>query len=179
MSSFKEIVTKAVIGKAKKTSSNTFTLDPEENPNTVLGCWVINHSFNGSKNPSGGVLVNGSFDVNVWYSYDADKKTAVSTRRFNYSDILNVPLKENSKIDNASEIIVRCLKQPTVSNVNIEGTSVKLDIEKEMGVEVVGEAKVKIAIEEDEDDYEEIIDDDEIDEAINEVNEDYLNTNEN
>ena len=43
MSSFKEIVTKAVIGKAKKTSSNTFSLEPEEIPNTVLGCWVINH----------------------------------------------------------------------------------------------------------------------------------------
>ena len=43
MASFKEIVTKAVIGKAKKTSSNEFLLTPEEAPNTVLGCWVINH----------------------------------------------------------------------------------------------------------------------------------------
>ena len=35
MSSFKEIVTKAVIGKAKKTSTNTISLTPEEMPNTV------------------------------------------------------------------------------------------------------------------------------------------------
>lgn len=43
MSSFKEIVTKAVIGKAKKTNNANFLLTPEEKPNTILGCWVINH----------------------------------------------------------------------------------------------------------------------------------------
>ena len=77
MSSFKEIVTKAVIGKAKKTNSNSFTLTPEEMPNTVLGCWVINHSFNGVKGSNGSVTINGNFDVNVWYSYDSDKKTLI------------------------------------------------------------------------------------------------------
>ncbi|MBE6139988.1 MAG: outer spore coat protein CotE [Firmicutes bacterium] len=40
---FKEIVTKAVIGKAKKTSRNDFLMETEQKPNTILGCWVINH----------------------------------------------------------------------------------------------------------------------------------------
>ena len=178
MSSFKEIVTKAVIGKAKKTNRNSFALDPEQTPNTVLGCWVINHSVNGSKSKNGNINVNGSFDVNVWYSYDADKKTAVTTKNFTYTDYLLVPLKENTNLDGASEIIVRCLKQPTVSNVEIDGGTVHLDIEKEMGVEIVGDVKVKISVEDDEDDYEEIIDEAEFDEAISEINEDYLNDNE-
>jgi hypothetical protein len=47
-----------------------------------------------------------------------------------------------------------------------------LDIDKEMGVEIVGDTKVKISVEEDEDDYEEIFDTMDTDE-IN-VNEDYL-----
>ncbi len=174
MASFKEIVTKAVIGKAKKTSSNEFLLTPEEAPNTVLGCWVINHKFSGSKNSSGSVLVNGSFDVNVWYSYDNDKKTAVSTRNFTYNDTMNVPLKEDHNLTDASEIIVRCLRQPTVSNVKIEGDTVKLDIEKELGVEIVGDTKVKVSVEDDEDDYEEIFDEKEIEE-IGDINDDYLN----
>ena len=174
MASFKEIVTKAVIGKAKKTSSNEFLLTPEEVPNTVLGCWVINHKFSGSKNSSGSVLVNGSFDVNVWYSYDNDKKTAVSTRNFTYNDTMNVPLKEDHNLTDASEIIVRCLRQPTVSNVKIEGDTVKLDIEKELGVEIVGDTKVKVSVEDDEDDYEEIFDEKEIEE-IGDINDDYLN----
>lgn len=170
MSSFKEIVTKAVIGKAKKTSTNTFNLIPEEVPNTTLGCWVINHSFNGSKDEAGKVLVNGSFDVNVWYSYDQDKKTAVSTKRFNYTDTLNVPIKDGKVGD---EIIVRCLRQPTVSNVKIDGDKVVLDIEKEMGVEIIGDTKVKISVEDDYDDYEEI--DEDFENIIDNVDENYLN----
>ena len=43
MSSFKEIVTKAIIGKGKKYFKNNYTLTPEVEPTTVLGCWVINH----------------------------------------------------------------------------------------------------------------------------------------
>ncbi len=174
MSSFKEIVTKAVIGKAKKSNSSSFSLNPEENANTVLGCWVINHSFNGIKGSDGKVIINGNFDVNVWYSYDKDKKTAVTTKKFNYSDSLNVPLRADSNLDGASEIIVRCLKQPTVANVKIEDGVVLLDIEKEMGVEIVGDAKVKISVEDDYDDYDEIIDDDEIDEIVENVDENYL-----
>ena len=43
MANYKEIVTKTVIGKAKKTSKNEFEITTEQYPNTVLGCWVINH----------------------------------------------------------------------------------------------------------------------------------------
>ncbi len=170
---FKEIVTKAVIGKAKKTSSNDFTMQTAEVPTTVLGCWVINHTFSGSKGDNK-VNINGSFDVNVWYSYDTDSKTAVSTQKYSYTDAMMVPLKDNSNLSSASDIIVRCLKQPTVSNVTIEDGLVKLSIEKELGVEVVGEAKVKINVEEDEDDYVEVYDDDIVDEAIEEIDEQYL-----
>jgi len=177
LSSFKEIVTKAVIGKAKKTNSNSFTLSPEEIPNTILGCWVINHSFNGVKGKNNSVMINGSFDVNVWYSYDSDKKTAVTTKRFNYNDNLNVPLRNETNIDGASEIIVRCLKQPIVSNVKIDSGNVLLDIEKEMGVEIVGDAKVKISVEDDYDDYDEIVDEEEVDEIVDNVDENYLDNN--
>ena len=43
MSNFKEIVTKAVIGKGKKYYKNSYIIDTEFVPTTVLGCWVINH----------------------------------------------------------------------------------------------------------------------------------------
>ena len=91
MASYKEIVTKAVIGKAKKTNSMHFSFTPDENVNTVLGCWVINHTFSGS-NQNGKVGVTGSFDVNVWYSYDGDTKTKVNTKKFGYYELLAVSL---------------------------------------------------------------------------------------
>ena len=43
MASYKEIVTKAIIGKGKKHFKNSYTLKAENTPSTVLGCWVINH----------------------------------------------------------------------------------------------------------------------------------------
>ncbi len=172
MSNFREIVTKAVIGKAKKTYGNEYRVECENRPDTVLGCWVINHSFNGTSN-LGSVLVNGEFDVNVWYSYDNDTKTAVSTRRFSYSEKMNVPLKNDSVLDSNSEIIVRSLKQPTVTNVEIKDGIVNLTIEKELGVEIVGNTKVKVSVEDFDDDYEELLDDD-IEKDIDNLNEDYL-----
>ncbi len=178
MSNFKEIVTKAVIGKAKKTSTNEYLISPEQKPDTVLGCWVINHTFKGT-NQNGLVNLTGSFDVNVWYSYDNDTKTAVSTKTFTYTDKMPVHLKDNGLLTNNEEIIVQSLKQPTVTNVTTTPDGVvKLNVEKELGVEIVGDTKIKVSIEEDEDDYEVITDEEELTEsdekAIENVNEEYI-----
>ena len=43
MSLYKEIVTKAVIGKGKKYFKDNYSIDVEHTPTTILGCWVINH----------------------------------------------------------------------------------------------------------------------------------------
>ncbi len=172
MTNYREIVTKAVIGKAKKTTIQEFSIEPEQVPNTVLGCWIINNKFKGN-NKDGKVLINGSFDVNVWYSYDSDTKTSVTTRTISYEDIMNVTLKNDTTLDNTSEIIVRSLRQPTVSNVEIKDNKVELKVEKELGVEIVGNTKVKVSVEEYDDDYEELIDE-EIESEIESINPEYL-----
>lgn len=162
-SNFKEIVTKTVVGKGRKTFKTNYSLTPENTPNTVLGCWVINHNFTGT-NRKNEVTVNGTFDVNVWYSYDNDSKTAVTTRSFNYQEILRLRVKDYDSLTNENEIIVRSLKQPTVQDVNIKDNEVYLSIEKELGVEIVGESKVKIAILDDELPWDDIEEDPEINE---------------
>ena len=43
MALYKEIVTKAIIGKGKKSFKNNYVITPTDIPTTVLGCWVINH----------------------------------------------------------------------------------------------------------------------------------------
>ena len=58
MSVYKEIVTKAVVGKGKKYYRNTYTINTEFAPNTVLGCWVINHKFEGHE-------VHGKIEIDV------------------------------------------------------------------------------------------------------------------
>ena len=171
---FKEIVTKAVIGKGKKYFKNNYNLLAEHNCNTILGCWVINHSFKG-KVVGDKVVIDGNFDINIWYSYDDDKKTAVASKNIGYTETVNVKTKNGSSIE-GSDIIVRALKQPTCSNVNITGDVIDFDIEKELGIEVVNDAKVKIAIEEDEEPWDTIDEDkEEIDRKIDEeVKEDFI-----
>ena len=177
MTSYREIVTKAIIGKCKKNSTSTFELECDEKPNTILGCWVINHTFMGHINGNK-VQLNGSFDINVWYAYDNDTKTSVMTRKYDYSDTMNVRLKNNTKLDDKSEIIVECLKQPTVIDAKINNGHVSLKVEKELGVEVIGNTTVKIAVEDDYDEYEEIFDsenDKELNINLDDLNDDFLN----
>ena len=170
MAEYKEIVTKAVIAKGKKSTSNKYTLEPEEIPNTILGCWVINNTFNGTS-VGDSIIVNGSFDVNVWYSYDNDSKTAVSTKKYNYSDTMH--MKSLNSLDSRPEVLVKSLKQPTVADVKIDNGVVNLSIDKELGIEIVGNTKIKVPVETLDDDYE-ILEDDQPLEEIDKVNEDYL-----
>ena len=175
MAYYKEIVTKSIIGKGKKTTNVNHLVNVEDNINTVLGCWVINHIFNG-RNDNGNIVINGSYDINIWYSYDNNSKTNVIIKKFNYQDKMNVRIKENGEMTSNSEIIVRSLNQPAVTDVNLEGNTINLTVHKEMGVEVVGDETIKVSVENDFDDYEEIIDENDLKEETEniEINEDYL-----
>lgn len=174
---FKEIVTKAVIGKGKKSFKNSYTITPETIPSTVLGCWVINHKFKGYKTKDG-VGVDGSYDVNIWYSYENDSKTTVVNKKIDYNDTFNVKTKEDSDIISDTDIIVKTLKQPSCVHVDIKDGNITFDIEKELGVEIVGETKVKIAIEDDEEPWQDLnneVDDKVMNDIDQNVNEEYLN----
>ena len=138
---------------------------------------VITHKFKGYKTGEK-IGVDGSFDVNIWYSYDNDSKTTVANQKFDYNDLFNVKIRENADLTGDTDIIVRTLKQPTCKEVNIiNGNTITFDVEKELGVEIVGETKVKIAIEEEEEPWEELVDDvteETIQEIDNTVTEDYI-----
>ena len=180
MAAYKEIVTKAIIGKGKKYYKNTYVLDTEQEPSTVLGCWVINHKFKGS-DVGGKIIIDGSFDVNIWYSYNNDTKTTVITKKIKYSEAVMVRQRESSSTS-SKDIIVRSLKQPNCIKAREDGKSISIEIEKELGVEIVGDTKVKVAVEEDEDPWDVIDDvsyDDEVSNEIdNSVRDDYIKTDE-
>ena len=146
-------------------------METEEQPTTVLGCWVINHKFKGYKSKDR-IGVDGSYDVNIWYSYDNDSKTTVVNKKIDYNDLFNVKVRSNADLSGDTDIIVRTLSQPNCSKVEIgENGVINFDIEKELGVELVGETKMKIAIEEDEEPWEEL-DDDVTDEVLEEIDKD-------
>lgn len=175
MSNYKEIVTKAVIGKGKKTFTTTNEKLVDKKPSTILGCWVINHTFKGERK-NDAIIITGSYDVNVWYSYDNDTKTEVLKDTNTYREVVNIRRREDSDTD-SEEVIVRSLKQPSCSKVDIDNNKIVYTIEKELGIELVGDVKVKIEINEEEDPWDEIIENPEKaeEEIEEEVKEDFIN----
>lgn len=152
MGNYKEIVTKAVVSKGKKLFTSNHSVNAN-NPSTILGCWIINHNFSGTKN-NNKIIINGSYDVNIWYSYDNDTKTDVIKETNNYSEVIN--MRDTGNID-GDEIIVRSLKQPNCVNVDIKGNNINYTVEKELGIELVGDIKVKIEANEEEEEWDEIV----------------------
>ncbi len=176
MADYREIVTKAVVSKGKKTfiTNNKINVD---RPSTILGCWVINHNFNGSKSGND-IIINGSYDVNIWYSYDNDTKTDVVRETNTYNEIIHMRSKEEYE---GEEIIVRSLKQPSCIKADIVDNSIVYVIEKELGIELVGDIKVKIEANLEEDPWDEIAETENV-ETLNDtiekqVDEDYIDEN--
>jgi len=174
LASFREIVTKAVIGKGKKQFSDHLSLQATNNPTTVLGCWVINHNFRGSLNGSK-VMIQGSYDINVWYSYDNDTKTEVLKETKSYQESVSV---QGNGIDTDNEeIIVRSLSGPSCVKAEIVGNQIECVVDKVLGIELVGDTKVRISVDDETNEvWDEIHDsDDVIDQQIDEeVNEAYI-----
>ena len=162
MASYKEIVTKAVVGKGKLATTTTHTLKTLEEPAVILGCWVINHTFKGTKDQEK-VIVKGKYDVNIWYSTNNNTKTEVAKDVVEYTDTIDVVL--NDDYDGQDEIIVRAIKQPTCIKAEIKDNEIVYTIEKELASEIVGDTKIRIGIESDRE--EDAID--------GEIKEDFLN----
>ena len=169
MTNYREIVTKAVISKGKKLFTSNHSVEAN-NPSTILGCWVINHNFNG-KLVGDKIIIDGSYDVNIWYSSDNDTKTEVVTDTNTYHEVVN--MREHEEVDD-EQIIVRSLKQPSCVKAEINNNTINYTIEKELGVELVGDIKVKIEADLEEDHWDEIEDTTNTDKNIDNVNENFM-----
>ena len=166
---YKEIVTKAVIGKGKKNYKNKYQIEVDKIPSTILGCWIINHNFKG-KEEQNKIKIEGSFDVNIWYAYDNDTKTTVITKKIDYLEEEKLELKDNNIIN--KDIIIRSLKQPTCIKAKEEENIINLEIEKELGIEIVGDTKIRISPLEDTDEIW-----DNLNEQMDNINTEYIENN--
>ena len=163
MTNYKEIVTKAVLSKGKRmfTTTNQVSVD---DPSTVLGCWVINHTFSGVRDKDK-IIIDGSYDVNIWYSYDHDTKTNVVKQTDRYHEVIH--MREHEQ-ETDEEVIVRSLKQPSCIKTDLAENVITYTIEKELGIELVGDVKVKVEANMEEDPWDEIVEDPTVEEEIQE-----------
>lgn len=143
----REIITKAVCGKGRKFSTVAHTVTPPHRPTSILGAWVINHQFEAVRSGDG-VEVIGSYDINIWYSYNKNSQTDVAKETVSYVE--NVPLSYVDPKHRASteEVSADATQEPNCieANVSANGQSVIVRVEREFSVEMVAETKVCVAV---------------------------------
>ncbi|WP_186577396.1 outer spore coat protein CotE [Aquibacillus kalidii] len=145
---YREIITKAVIGKGRKFTQDTNTITPSHRPSSILGCWVINHLYNAKLKGDDVVEVNGSYDVNIWYSYNDNTKTEVVTERVNYCDHIKLSVKDEQTLGDEVEVFAKVIQQPNCLECTISNHDhkVQVEVEREFLVEVIGETKVCVKV---------------------------------
>lgn len=143
---YSEIVTKAVVGKGRIANDGEVLIDVEHNISKVLGCWVINHFFV-SNFDNGKVFAKGRYDIHVWYGVDNDTDTVVHKQTVDYFEEFSLNVKNDVEIKEDNEFSVRCVKYPTCVGVSLnESGKISVKIEKELGLDVIGETKLKVQI---------------------------------
>ncbi|WP_026570288.1 MULTISPECIES: outer spore coat protein CotE [Sediminibacillus] len=178
---YREIITKAVIGKGRKFIQDTNTITPSHRPSSILGCWVINHLYNARKKGEDTVEINGSYDVNIWYSYNDNTKTEVVTERITYCDLIKLSVKDDQTLNDDYEVFAKVIQQPNCLECKIASHDHKIlvEVEREFLVEVIGETKVCVKVDPngyvaDEDDWDFELSDEE----FKDINPDFLATEE-
>lgn len=172
MNEIREIVTKAVVGKGKKLFKMQEEITPNDEPFSILGCWIINHQFEASLCDNK-VDIIGSFEVNIWYTAENNTRTEIVKKTINYEQVIKTHqvVKEISSGNN--DIIVRIVQQPTCTNAIINDCNIVVDIVFEAIAEVIGETKIMVTVFQ-QPDLCEIYDDD----FENEIDENFMNINE-
>ncbi|WP_163971294.1 outer spore coat protein CotE [Oceanobacillus halotolerans] len=176
---YREIITKAVCGKGRKFTQATHNVSPSHRPSSILGCWVINHLYNAKKKSDDTVEVSGSYDINIWYSYNDNTKTEVVTERVTYTDTIPLSVKDDNTLNDEYDVIAKVLQQPNCLECKIanQGQKIIVEIEREFLVQIIGETKVAVKVDpdgakvaDDDDDWDFELTDDE----LSDVNPDFL-----
>ncbi|RYG73809.1 outer spore coat protein CotE [Lentibacillus lipolyticus] len=145
---YREIITKAVCGKGRKFTQATHNIQPSHRPSSILGCWVINHLYNAKKKSEDTVEVNGSYDINIWYSYNDNTKTEVVTERVTYCDYIPLSVKDDNCLNDDYDVIAKVVQQPNCLECEIDsqGSKIAVDVEREFVVQIIGETKVAVKV---------------------------------
>ncbi len=169
MNEIREIVTKAVVSKGRKRVCLKSIVTPNNDTFSILGCWVINHEFNASLEGNV-VLIDGNFEINIWYAYDNNTRTEVARKIEYYTDKIKTRQIVRD-VTSTRDVIARVTQQPTCTNASIVEDGIEIDIVLELAVEVIGETKIAVTA------FTNIDTVDIDDNFENEINENFINEN--
>lgn len=147
-SDYREIITKAVCGSGRRKVTTTNYATPSHKPASILGCWVINHKYHAKKKAAQTVEVYGSYDVNIWYSYEDNTRTEVVKETIDYCDKIELTSQDMHCLHHDDEVAVKVIQQPNCIQCKIEKdrNDITVEIEKEFEVKIIGETKVNVRV---------------------------------
>lgn len=149
---YREIITKAVCGTAKKYFRYSQQFAPVEGgePAQILGTSITQMRL---KEPeieadkdSIGVRVNGIFEAHIWYSYNGGKSTELLRQAIHFEEI--IPVTEyDGQILSITDSKASVIKPPQTQEAAItRDGKIKVDFELGVYVEVIGETKILVKV---------------------------------
>ncbi len=143
----REIITKAVCGKGRKFSQVTHTVTPPNLPTSILGAWIINHQYEAVRSGDG-IEVVGTYDINIWYSYDRNSKTDVAKETVSYAELVPLSNVDPKHRKSTEEVYAESTQEPNCveASVSSNGSGVMIRVEREFEVEMVAETKVCVVV---------------------------------
>jgi spore coat protein E len=145
MGEYREIITKAVVAKGRKFTKSNHTVSPLHQPSSILGCWIINHTYE-AKKLGKTVEIRGSYDINIWYSYKNNTRTEVVTETVDYCDVIKLKYRDPDCLDE-QDVVAQVIQQPNCLECLIsDGNKMVVHVEREFVVEVLGETKVVVHV---------------------------------
>lgn len=143
----REIYVKAVCGKGKKFSQSTHIVTPPQTPSSILGCWVINHQYEAVRSDNG-VEVVGTYDINIWYSYDKNTKTDVAKETVSYVEQVPLVYRDPNCRPGTEEVTAVATQEPNCVEATVQKDSgrVEVRVEREFQVELIGETKLCVRL---------------------------------
>lgn len=142
----REIITKAVCGKGRKFSQVTHNVTPPHKPSSILGAWIINHQYDADRSGEG-IEVVGTYDINIWYSYDKNTKTDVAKETVSYVELVPLSYLDTKHRASTEEVSAEATQEPNCVEAHVNGNGgVTIRVEREFHAELVAETKVCVVI---------------------------------
>jgi spore coat protein E len=151
---YREIITKAVCGSGKQDFSYTEYLQvpAERVPSSILGSSVTRLKLteplvteitgDGKRN----VRISGTFDINIWYSYNSDQATDVAKETVKFTEAIAITEISEGIVGPVDARAVLTKAPYCLKTVVADGNRLKVDVELGMYAEIIGETKVYVQV---------------------------------
>ncbi|HEY8418552.1 MAG TPA: outer spore coat protein CotE [Limnochordales bacterium] len=158
MSALREIFVKAVCARGKRGFVRTHRFRTKYHPDDLLGCRITNHRVTAVLTGGGGVAVQGSYDIHVWYAYTGSGDgsdggrgkvhTAVAVQSVEFDEHLPVQyLTGSAAAVLHPECRVACTRQPRAREIALDADGVvQVLVEDGYAAEVIGETTLWVPV---------------------------------